>query len=104
MRPEEIPQVPQVPKQYQYSPQPSPRDHRPTYTVTVHEYAHTITTSQLTLDQVAKLILVMGEQFAREQVAVPLDDRHSLYVEISSEEGEEQERWEEVQVGTLSKG
>lgn len=64
------------------TPTPSPAC---TYSLEIREHGHSLTTYQLSLETLAKLVLTVGRQFAEEQAAAPAWDRHSLYMEIRPE-------------------
>lgn len=58
---------------------------RCTYSLTVCEYSHSLTTSNLSLDTLARLVQTVGRQFAEEMAALPAADRHALEIRIAPE-------------------
>lgn len=64
------------------SPTPTPSC---TYSLEVREYGHSLTTYQLSLETLTRLVLTVGRQFAEEQAAAPAEARHALYMEIRPE-------------------
>lgn len=56
-----------------------------TYSLEIREHGHSLTTLQLSLETLTKLVLTVGRQFAEEMAVAPAWDRHSLYMEIRPE-------------------
>lgn len=53
-----------------------------TYSLEIREYNHSLTTYDLSLETLTRLVHTVGRQFAEEQRTAPAWDRHSLYMEI----------------------
>lgn len=53
-----------------------------TYSLEIREYNHSLTTYDLSLETLTRLVHTVGRQFAEEQRQAPAWDRHSLYMEI----------------------